>query len=185
MVCRSFSTEGRDPMRLRPTSLLLLTLALAAGCANRNIDVEAAPEATFGDYSTFTVLRPSSTTVPRELMEAAHDSMVAELARRGYREVPRDEADLQVSVHGEISEKVRIGQYQQVIPKEQWVGWYPYTDAYVFKTRELSVVASDRRRRAVVWQGRLERKTPLSHESTPDAVREAIRKVLRKFPRAR
>ena len=102
---------------------------------------------------------------------------------RGYREAPRDAADLLVSIHGEITEKVRIGKYEEVLSKEEWVGWYPYRDDWVYKAKELSVVISDREHKTVVWQSTAQRTTPVSRETSEDRLRKVIRDMLRKLPR--
>ena len=158
--------------------LWLLALPWSAGFA----EPQRPPDVHPPGYETFAVLRPSGENVPEPLLDAGRSAMIDEMLAKGYREARRHDADLLVSIHGRISEMVRVGQYDQTIPKDEWTGFYPYANAYEFEQRELTIVIADRARKTVVWERSAEKSVSGNKPVRPERLSKVIRKLLKKFP---
>lgn len=177
------------------TCCLVLTAALLAACASTpRVSVVRSPEADFSRYATFTFHQPLGTDRKEGtgtiLSQTLKQEARLELEARGYRYLEKD-ADLKVNFFVETKEVVQglqrpgVGIRYGVFHRHYGV-WTDYeTDVRQYTRGALHVDVVDAARDQLVWEGIAQQPLPdddFAYEL--DSVRNALKKVFGRFPRA-
>jgi hypothetical protein len=169
---------------------VFLTLLLLAGCATP-VKTDYKAGADFNQYRTFAVM-PLPQRAPAEdpgavlrLAQPAKDAVVESLTAKGLTEAPADHADLTVNLRGQSLPKVQVRDYGYTYPVMTRYGMVtvvqnPYTSVSTITERKLIIELLDNKAKELVWVGWLTKES--SAQVTPEALREAIGKVLAEYP---
>lgn len=176
----------RSPVTIVLTVLVTVTIF---GCASTSkVRTKAEPNAVFEGFSTFAVLLEA---VEEQGGQAGFDAEVADLASqavtktmqaKGYRQAPRDQAELLVSLHGQLEDMVNIGVYNYKVPKEYAVENYPGSTQFEYRHATLTVDVVQRSARKLLWRGWAEKRLKAGQQPTPETVASTTSRILDKFP---
>ncbi len=185
------SCNGCGPMR-RWLQLLVLALLLAlGGCASKptlRVSAERSPAADFSGYQTYRwASAPPEVTLEhartsRELLDwRIRNGIEAQLAARGYQQVPSGKADMIVAYRLDLRD-AHTSSVGDFINYRQSGGQEGMQEAYVFGYLEgtLVIEAVDGATRRLVWRsaaGPL-----LNPEAQQERVREAVQRMMERFP---
>jgi hypothetical protein len=178
-------------MRRCSPLLIAVLLAALAACASKpvlHVSAERSPTADFAAYRTYRwAVAPAEVPLDhartsRELLDwRIRNGIESQLAARGYQQVPSGKADVIVGYHLDLRETntESVGDY---IHYRQSGGQEGPQEAYVFgyEVGTLVIEAFDGATRRLVWRsaaGPL-----LTPETQQDKVREAVRRMMERFP---
>ena len=173
-------------------AMLMLSLANCASTPPR-VSSEYNAEVNIANYKTFAVLQPSASgtaadpgaamRLTQPAMQAVRDSMTA----KGFTEAPREKADFVVRVRGQSVTNVEVTDwgyhsYPYGVRRAGW-GYSPgFSQVDVRQTtdRTLIVEIYDNASKNEAWVGwaNYSGNSPIE----PEALKEAIRNVLARFP---
>jgi hypothetical protein len=171
---------------------LLAVLWLAAGCSTMQIDSDWNPRARFDSLSTWDWLpgRPAvSTNLPTDLSLVAQrveTALEEGLTARGYQKVAEGTTpSFYVASHVAVDSKLEARTMYSSFGPGVWMGpslAETYVDEYQQGTLLIDVI--DPARREVIWRGRAQARVDdnSSPEKREARVREAVTKILAKFP---
>jgi len=178
------------PMRrcARLIAVLLVTLTACASKPTLHVSAERSAAIDFGAYRTYRwATAPPEvplerTRNARELLDwRIRNGIEGQLAARGYQQVSSGKADMIVAYHLDLREKntESVGDY---LDYRQSGGQEGMQEAYVFGYQEgtLVIEAVDGTTRRLVWRsaaGPL-----LSPEAQQERVREAVQRMMERFP---
>ncbi len=171
--------------------LCLGALVLAAGCATPvKTDYKAGTD--FSRYKTFALL-PITHQGPVEdpgavlrLTGPAQAAVARELTAKGMTQAPGGQpADLAVNIRGQSLPKVDVTDYGYTYPVWTRYGTVtvvrnPSVSVNTYTERTLIIELLDTRAKELVWVGWLKKNS--SRPVTAEALDEAIRSVLQKYP---
>jgi hypothetical protein len=182
------------PRRSRLRAQLLpgaLALALVAGCSSMQVDADWNTNTRFDAFSSWGWL-PREAPPPgsgvtadpllRQRIEAAIEDV---LAGRGYALAEQAPPDFLVAYHVAVERKLEARTLYSGYNTGVWIGpmWSEtYIDEYQLGTLLIDVIEPTRKE--VVWRGRAQARVQewSSPEQREARVREAVEKVLAKFP---
>jgi hypothetical protein len=172
-------------------AILCLGAALfAAGCASP-VKTDFKAGADFSRYRTF-ALMPLPQSPPAEdpgvrlrLAQPAREAVVGSLTAKGLTETAATKADLAVNLRGQSLPKVEVTDYGYSYPVMTRAGTVtvvrnPYTSVSTYTERTLIIELLDTRAKELVWVGWTKKSS--SKPVSPDALQEAIRGILEKYP---
>ena len=121
------------------------------------------------------------------IAEPARHTVVSELTAKGLAEAPADRADLAFNLKGQSMPRVEVRNYGFTYPVMTRYGMVtvaqnPYTSVSTYTERTLAIEAFDNQTKEMVWVGWM--KKDYSGQVTAEAVQDAIRRILAKFPLA-
>lgn len=188
-------------------SLLIATLALAAGCATTK-QMEHDPQADFDAYTSFAWKEPPERqnirdpVLDSELLDRRVEALVSEyLEDKGYRRMDSDEADLLVSYHIALQTRSVPGHTHVTYGhRRPWghPGYYPFYDPYwgpywgpvysvhhspprTYREAWLVIDIRDREEDRLVWRGW--RKTEARQDRFSDPrLERMLERILEEFP---
>lgn len=167
----------------------LAGLLFLAGCATP-VKCEFKADADFSKYHTYALLplplRPDRD--PGEILRLAGPAREAakkSLNAKGFSEASTDEADLAVNIQGKYMPRVEVKDYgfsYTVMTRSGPVKVVqnPSRSEVTYHERTLSIEMLDTHAKEPVWVGWMKKDT--SREPTPEALQEAIGRILEKFP---
>jgi len=142
---------------VRTGSLLLVLIALI-GCSSMSIYVEYDQQTDFSRYKTFAWIETQPRRMPAKRIDAhildsrIREAVEAELSARGFRLVPRPEADLLVIYHVGAKNKVDVTHYgYRYGPRGRWVGHRVEVTKYKEGTLIIDII--DARLKELIWRG--------------------------------
>ena len=156
---------------------LVLTAVVLAGCASRPaIHVQQDPAMDSGNYRTYAWMQqpPVSNPMLRQKLVAAID---AELADKGWRQAPDDEA--QVLLVGNVSslDDASLNYFHEH-------GGVERIELRVLQFGTLVLDAFDAHTHRAIWRGLAQGQVPDSDAQRSRAAMTAVRRMFRKFPEA-
>ncbi len=166
-------------------------LLLVFGCATP-VQTDYKSGTNFAGYRTFALMplpQPATAADPGmvlRLAQPAREAVVGGLTAKGLTEAPVSQADLAVNLKGQSLPRVEVNNYGYTYPVMTRYGTMtvvqnPYTSVSTYTERTLVIEMFDTHRKELVWVGST-RKNTSSKPVTPQALQDAIRKVLAKFP---
>lgn len=185
-------------MKWLPWGVGVLVMIGLAGCRTASIRQAADPEADLSRYRTFAILpipADLSETDPdlgRRVAPAATSSVQAALVQKGYRELPRQQADFVVNIRGKtvpVTDVTSLG-YLPEYGRMGWTKGYPYAYGYhladvrTFEEGTLIIEVYDNRTRKMVWVGWTSTGKPPKPEREGLVISNAIQTILAQFPSA-
>jgi hypothetical protein len=190
------SINGRLPIA---AIFALTSLSIFCGCSTVSVTTDYDHSAPFGNYRTYAVEPPANVPpLPPTADSALRSSLQQNLSARGIREVTlAEKPDLAVVPHGRRQQKYSVQQYTQWgYGAGMWPyygGYYgvwagaPYTyttiDSYTEGTLILDFV--DTSKQKLVFRGIGTGTVTSNPESNADKIREAVQKIVEKFPAGR
>lgn len=182
--------------------LVLAATLLVASCSNIKTVHDRDPSADFGTYRTWawvsddSLIRPKAGEAKVTYVSPIDEQRIrraveTELARRGYKQAPREQADLIVIFAVGSEDKMKIvstptmggGYYDPYYGDFGYGGWYGGSDVRSVQYTEgtLSLQFFDRRTKQAVWVGWGSKK--VSKSDDPDElIRDAVAAILKEFP---
>jgi len=145
----------------------------------------------FADYKTF-ALMPLPHKTPADdpgmmlrLAEPAREAVISEMTAKGLSQAPPDKADLAVNLKGRSLPRIEVTDLGYTYPVMTRYGTYtvvqnPSPSVSTYIERTLIIEMLDNRSKEVVWVGWMKKDT--SSKVTPEQLREAIHKILEKYP---
>jgi len=100
--------------------LAFALLLLLSGCSGLQLQSDYDPAFNFGRLETFAVVYPENNGVSTLTQSRIADAVRTQMQKKGYREVPKADADFIVLFHTDVTAK------RQVVTDYQLVGLYPY-----------------------------------------------------------
>jgi hypothetical protein len=191
-----FAIGGFMPTAVRrsiaATALAFFAVILSTPASDAKSNVDLNPDFDFTQYKTFAFIGGVEHLAelqvnPRQLRDTVHDSVARELAKKGLREVRRDEnPDLAVRYLAESNSQVNFA------GNDDWGGfdrftvdWWAssYTLWYSSTTRQGSLMIDliDVRRRDLAWRLFLQQKI-LNVDKLPEKIDKEITKGLESYP---
>jgi hypothetical protein len=179
----------RYGLRLYGTAFGFVGIAFLAGCATP-VKTEFKAGAEFKSYHTYALLpiplRPDRD--PGEILRLAlpaREAVKKSLNAKGFSETTTNEADLAVNIQGKYMPRVEVkdyGYHYTVMTRSGPVNVVqnPSTSSATYHERTLSIEMLDPHSKEVVWVGSITKDS--SREPTPEAMQEAVAKILEKFP---
>ena len=184
-------------MRLIKTILTAAAIVAAASCSTTTVTSDYDHQVDFGDYATFAwyaAAKPDSrpTTGANQIVDGRIRRAVADnLVAKGYSQVPRDEADLEVAYYTSLSSQLWMsttgwgyggwgyGPYWG-FGYACWPGWGATTiSTYYEGTIIVDVI--DRGKEQLVWRGVVT--SALSKKSSSEEkINQVMTRVLANFP---
>jgi hypothetical protein len=167
-----------------------VTLLVVTGCETPvNTDYKAGAD--FSRYRTFAMMSAPKLVSPEDpglslrLAEPAKEAVVASLTAKGLRESTPDQADLSVNLRGQSLPQVEVRDYGFTYPAMTRYGTVtvvqnPYTSVSSYSERTLVVELLDNHDKELVWVGWMKKESQGTVKA--EALQEAIRKILEKFP---
>jgi len=143
--------------------LLALTAMLFTGCSTIKVETDFDPEYSFSLAETYTIVYKQKEYEDTLTAERIMDSIRAELASKGYTEVPRSDADLFIVFHTDVRNKTRViqdYQYVGISPYRYGRGYgyggmmaVPTTRAYNYDEGKLLMDVLNSKDNKIVWRG--------------------------------
>jgi hypothetical protein len=163
---------------------------VAAGCSTP-VKTDYKAGANFSQYRTFALMplpQQASAEDPGLMLrvaEPARNTLKSALTAKGLTETAADQADLAVNLRGQSLPRVDVRDYGYTYPAMTRYGTVavvqnPYTSVSTYNERTLIIEMLDTRAKELVWVGWMKKSS--SSPVTPEAVEQAIRKILEKFP---
>jgi len=163
---------------------------LVAGCA-APVKTDYKTGVNFSKYRTFALmsLPPAPSNDPGmmlRLAQPAREAVVGELTAKGLTEAPVNQADLAVNLKGQSLPRVEVRNYGYTYPLMTRYGTVtvvenPYTTVSTYTERTLVIEIFDNQNKELVWVGSMKKETS-GKPVSPEALQDAIRKILTKFP---
>jgi hypothetical protein len=161
---------------------LLIALMLVTTCSSVSIRTDFDAEASFDAYESFAWFeRPDRSrrkAKPSPLVERRIEREVkSALEAKGYQEASPRRADILVTYHTSVRDKVRVTHTGYTYPRRWRRGWgWGTTHVHHYREGSLVVDIIDRRDRELVWRG-----VAQGAFSTADPSDERVRKVVTKL----
>ncbi len=166
------------------------SILFTAGCATPvKCDYKIGTD--FSKYRTFALLPLPQNSPPEDpglilrVAEPARAAVAAELGSKGLTQAPANQADLAVNLKGRSLPRVEVRDYGYSYPVMTRYGMVtvvenPYTTVSTTNERTLIIEVLDNRTKELIWVGWLTKTS--SKPVSPQALQEAIREVLAKYP---
>jgi len=178
--------------RLLKSSLTFCLLAALSPLAHAKSNVDLNPNLDFTKYKTFAFIGgvehlASLQVNPNQLRDTVHDAISRELAKRGLKEVRRDQnPDLAVRYLAESNNQLNYAGDDDWLGYDKFtVDWWStsYTLWFTNVTREgaLMIDLIDVRRRDLAWRLMLQEKI-INVDKLPEKVTKEIAKGFESFP---
>jgi hypothetical protein len=183
-------------MKLRAAAVTGLLALACLGCASITVSTDYDPDADFSGFRTFSWMSkpgniPDDPRIDSDLLrsrieDAVRDTMTA----KGYDFVEKGSADLLLGYHVTVEDKVDVSTFDNYYGYRG--GWYyygapyAYQDTYVrqYQVGTLILDVANGKTKRLIWRGTA--KAELLASPTPEEreerIREAVEKMLDKFP---
>ena len=100
--------------------VMLALIVWFAGCSTMKIQSDYDPSFDFKPLQTFAVVYPEERGAKTLTQTRIAEAVTAELVKKGYRSVVKEQADFIVLFHTDVTSR------RQVVTDYQMVGYYPY-----------------------------------------------------------
>ncbi|NUS39389.1 MAG: DUF4136 domain-containing protein [Lysobacter sp.] len=171
----------------RSLAIAALTLLLAACASTPMVQTDHDPAVQFAQYHTYS-WRQKPQEGPALLMQRIVDDIDAQLAAKGWRQVPEG-GDVVVAAHVATRERNRVDTFYDAPMWGGW-GWYgpgwnagfAHTTSTSYTVGTLLVDMFDAKTRRAIWSGVAEGTVPQSPVQVNQKLDEAVAKMFVGFP---
>lgn len=170
--------------------LILLGMALAAGCATYTTQYDYDPEARFEELGTYNWLNPpgKGQAVDELTLKRIKASLERHLAQKGY-SIVTSNPDFLIAIHGGKEKKVNVVDWGYTYRGNEHYryGYAPrekQINVYQYETGTLILDFVDAASQELIWRGSVSK--VIDPNPTPEkrdkVINEAVARVLEKFP---
>ncbi|MGN6512602.1 MAG: DUF4136 domain-containing protein [Lysobacteraceae bacterium] len=172
----------------RPLATATLALLLASCASTPTVRTDHDPAVQFAGYHTYS-WRQKPQEGPALLMQRIVDDIDAQLAAKGWRQVP-DGGDVALAAHVATRERHRVDTFYDT---PMWGGWgwhgpwawgtgYAHTSTTSYTVGTLLVDMFDANTRRAIWSGVAEGTVPAKPEQINQKLDAAVAKMFAGFP---